>query len=180
MKKTVLTFGFIAGLIVTAMMVFSSYQCYNNSEQFEPSMVVGYLSMLVAFSFVFVGIRNYREKYNGGTITFGKAFTIGLLIALVASTMYVVVWLIEYYYFIPDFMDKYMDFVVRQGKEEGLTAAQLQVKMDEMEMYKEWYKSPILVILLTFSEILPLGIVIALISALILKRKSVTSSSTEI
>ncbi len=180
MKKTVLTFGFIAGLIVTAMMVFSSYQCYNNSEQFEPSMVVGYLSMLVAFSFVFVGIRNYREKFNGGTITFGKAFTIGLLIALVASTMYVVVWLIEYYYFIPDFMDKYMDFVVRQGKEEGLTAAQLQVKMDEMEMYKEWYKSPILVILLTFSEILPLGIVIALISALILKRKSVTSSSTEI
>ncbi|WP_026705911.1 DUF4199 domain-containing protein [Flavobacterium soli] len=180
MKKTILTFGFIAGLIVTAMMVFSTYQCYNNSEQFEPSMVIGYLGMLVAFSFVFIGIRNYREKYNNGTITFKKAFTIGLLIALIASTMYVVVWLIEYYYFIPDFMDKYMDFVIRQGKEEGLTAAQLQVKMDEMEMYKEWYKSPILVILLTFSEILPLGIVIALISALILKRKNRASSSTEI
>jgi len=175
MKKTILTFGTIAGIIVTAMMVFSSYQLYHNQEEFEPNAVVGYLSMLVAFSFVFVGIRNYRNKHNGGVITFGKAFKIGFLIALIASFFYVGVWLVEYYYFIPDFMDKYVDFVVNQAKAEGLTAAQIQAKTQEMEMYKEWYRSPVLVVLLTFSEILPLGIVVALISALILKRKAITA-----
>lgn len=172
MKKTVLKFGLIAGCIVTAMMVFSTYQLYGNEEKFEPSAVFGYLSMLVAFSFIFVGIRNYRNQHNGGVITFGKAFKIGFLIALIASVFYVVVWLVEYYFFIPDFMDRYADFVLNQAKSEGLSAAQLQVKVEEMEMYKDWYKNPIFLILLTFAEILPLGTVIALISSLILMRKT--------
>ena len=177
MNKTIVTFGTIAGIIVTVMMVFSSYQLYHNKEEFEPNAVVGYLSMLVAFSFIFVGIRNYRNKHSGGVITFGKAFKIGFLIALIASVFYVGIWLIEYYYFIPDFMDRYVDFVLVQAKAEGLNAAQIQAKAQEMEMYKEWYRSPILVVLLTFSEILPLGIVVALISALILKRKPLADYS---
>jgi len=175
MKKTILIFGSIAGTIVTAMMVFSTYQCYNNQENFEPSMVLGYLGMLLAFSFVFIGIRSYRNNHNAGVITFGKAFKIGFLIALVASIFYVGVWLIEYYYFIPDFMDKYTDFVIHQAKEEGMTAAQIQAKVQEMETYKEWYKNPLMVILLTFSEILPLGIIVSIISALILKKKPTTA-----
>ncbi|MDR6967813.1 hypothetical protein J2X31_001825 [Flavobacterium arsenatis] len=170
MKKTILIFGSIAGIIVTTMMVFATYQCYNNQENFEPSMVLGYLGMLLAFSFVFVGIRNFRNNYNGGVITFGKAFKVGFLIALVASIFYVGVWLIEYYYFIPDFMDKYIDFVINQSKAEGLTDAEMQVKIQDMETYREWYKNPLMVILLTFSEILPLGIIVSLISALILKK----------
>ena len=175
MKKTILTFGTIAGIIVTAMMVFSSYQLYHNQDEFQPNAVVGYLSMLVAFSFIFIGIRNYRNNHSGGVISFGKAFKIGFFIALVATIFYVGVWLIEYYYFIPDFMDKYADFALQQAKDEGLTVVQIQAKAQEMEMYKQWYQSPILVILLTFSEILPLGIIVSLISAFILKKKTATA-----
>jgi hypothetical protein len=171
MKKNVLVFGLISGLIVTTMMVVSIAQCYNK-EDFEGNKVVGYAGMLAAFSMVFVGIKNFRDRYNNGVITFGKAFRIGLYISLVASTMYVVVWLIDYYLFIPDFMDKYTAHVLRQSQADGATQQELQKKAADMAQFKELYKSPIMVVLFTYLEILPLGVVIALISAAILKRKS--------
>lgn len=115
MKKNVLVFGLISGAIVTAMMFYAVSVCYNDPN-FEPNMVLGYAAMLAAFSFVFVGIRNYRNKYNGGVITFGKAFKVGFLITLIASTMYVVGWLIDYYLFVPDFMDKYTQHVLNTAK----------------------------------------------------------------
>ncbi|RYY31330.1 MAG: DUF4199 domain-containing protein, partial [Sphingobacteriaceae bacterium] len=77
MKKTVLVFGLIAGLVVSVLMGANLILCYNKSN-FEGNILLGYATMLVAFSFIFVGIKNYRDKNNGGSITFGKAFKIGL------------------------------------------------------------------------------------------------------
>lgn len=172
MKKTILTYGLIAGLIVTAFMVYGTYSCYSNKD-FKPSEVLGYTGMLVSFAFVFLGIRNYRNNQNGGTITFGQAFKIGALISLIASTCYVLVWLVEYYCFFPDFMEKYSAMALKQAQESGISPAELQAKTQEMNMYKEWYKNPIFIVLLTYMEILPLGLVVSLISALILKKKPV-------
>jgi hypothetical protein len=86
--------------------------------------------------------------------------------------MYVVVWLIDYYLFVPDFMDKYTEHVLRQTQEDGASQQELQKKTAEMARYKELYKSPVMVILLTYAEVLPIGLVVALISAAILKRRS--------
>lgn len=170
MKKNVIVFGLIAGLIVSTMMVGSSLSCYNNPG-YEGNMIIGYAGMIAAFSFIFVGVKNFRDKYNGGVITFGKAFKTGLYISLIASTMYVGVWLFEFYVFIPDFMTHYTSHVIMAAKNEGATQAELDAKVAEMAQYNDWYKSPVLVILLTYMEVLPIGIVIALITALILKRK---------
>jgi len=177
MKKNVIIFGLISGIIVTAFMVFAMAKCYE-SQNFEGSMLIGYASMLVAFSFVFVGIKNERDKYNGGIITFGKAFKTGLYIALIASTMYVAAWFIEYHYFIPDFMDKYTEHIVNEAKESGATAAEISKKLEEAAWGKEMYKNPLLFILITYMEILPVGLVIALISSLILKRKPKDSDAS--
>ena len=103
MKKIVWVSGLISGLIVSSLMAISIVRCYNGAN-YEGSMLIGYASMLAAFSLIFVGIKNYRDKYNNGIISFGKAFKIGLFIALIASTMYVITWLICYYFFIPDFL----------------------------------------------------------------------------
>jgi len=170
MKKTIFTYGLIAGVIVATIMVISIQMCYNNPN-FEPSMLVGYASMIVAFSMIFIGIKNYRDKFLGGSITFGKAFKMGLWIAFIASTMYVVTWLIYYYFFIPDFMEKYSQMVLNNLNKDGATAAEIAKKTEEMEMYGEMYKNPLFVILLTYSEVFPIGLVISLITALILKRK---------
>ncbi len=170
MKKNVLIFGSIAGLLLTAMMIFSTVMCYTNPE-FEGNETVGYLSMILIFSLIFVGIKNYRDKYNNGVISFGKAFKTGFLIALVASTMYTVVWLVDYYVFIPDFLDKYIANMLRQAQQKGATAAEMASKTAEMNKFREMYKNPLLVIVITYLEVLPLGALIALISAWILRRK---------
>jgi hypothetical protein len=171
MKKNVIVFGLISGLIVSGLMILFTGMYYNNTD-FESSMLLGYASMILSFSFVFVGIKNFRDKFNDGMITFGKAFKIGLFITLISSTFYVVTWLIEYYFFIPDFMDKYAAHMMAEAQSSGATSLQLEQQAAEMASYKEMYKSPVFVVLLTYFEILPVGLIITLISSLILKKKS--------
>ncbi|MBS7786655.1 DUF4199 domain-containing protein [Flavobacterium sp. CYK-55] len=171
MKKLILTNGIIGGIIVSIMMMISTivFKCDPNMES---SMVIGYTGMLIAFSFVFIGIRNYRNKQNGGFVNFGSAFKIGLLISLIASTFYVVSWLIEYYCFFPNFMEKYSAAAIQKIENDPhITAAELTAQVDQIKTMQEMYKNPIWVILFTYAEIFPLGIIISLISALILKKK---------
>ena len=170
MKKNVLVFGLISGLIITGMMLYSMSQIYKGAE-FKGNDFLGYAAMIVAFSFIFVGIKNFRERYNNGIISFGKAFKIGLYITLVASTIYVAVWLIGYYLFVPDFMDKYTVCVLKDAKSDGATPVELEKKATQMANFKELYKNPLFVVLITYSEVFPVGLVVSLISALILKRK---------
>jgi uncharacterized protein with PQ loop repeat len=170
MKKTILVFGLIAGLIVTAMMLTSVAMIYNNQD-FKGNEVIGYTTMLVAFSFIFVGIKQFRDKHNQGIITFGKAFRIGLYISLIASTMYVLVWLVEYYVFVPDFAEKYATCVLNKAKNNGATPDELARQATKMASFTAMYKNPVFVILISYMEILPIGLLVALISALLLKRK---------
>ncbi len=170
MKKLVLVYGIIAGLIVTGMMAFSTgYYCAKGD--FEGGMIYGYSAMIISFSLIFVGIKSFRDKHNGGTINFGKAFKIGLFISLIASTIYVIGWLINYYFFIPDFMDKYTAAMITKAKASGISADALAKKTADMAQMKEWYKNPLFVILMTYVEIIPVALVVTLISSLILKRK---------
>ncbi|MFD1142322.1 DUF4199 domain-containing protein [Larkinella insperata] len=169
MKKIVLICGLISGFLLTAMMVVSTAMCYLNDD-FKGNMVLGYASMVLAFALIFVGIKNYRDKHNNGVVSFGKAFRIGLSITLIASSMYVIVWLIDYYLFIPDFMDKYTAHVLREAQNDGISPADLSTKTQELQQYKEMYKNPLFVVLFTYLEVLPIGLLISLICALLLKK----------
>lgn len=165
MKKNVWIFGLIIGVILCMNMIWMVNLFYTNPD-FKGNEFAGYAVMVVVFSLIFFGVRNYRNKYLDGMISFGHALKTGVFIALVASAMYVIVWLFYYYLFVPDFLDKYMERVVSQSSPETLAA-----KTKEMAYFKEMYKNPLFVILLTLSEVLPVGLIVALISALFLKRK---------
>jgi len=178
MKKNVIVFGLIAGVIASVLMVISMARCSSDAN-FEHSMLIGYASMVLAFSFIFVGIKNYRDKYNNGLITFGKAFKTGLYISLIASTMYVITWLVDYYVFIPDFMDKYVAHMLKEAKDSGASAAELAKQAKELAYNQQLYKNPIMVVLFTYMEILPVGILVSLIAALILKRKPQTPLTSQ-
>lgn len=170
MKKNVWIFGSVAGLIITLFMIYFTRECYTNPDM-QTNDVVGYASMIAVFSLIFVGIKSYRDKYNGGIISFGQAFKTGLYITLIASTMYVVVWLVEYYVFIPDFLDKYILHVLKEAGRKGATAEELKEKAAEMTNFKELYKNPLFVVLISFLEVFPVGLIVTFVSALILKRK---------
>jgi hypothetical protein len=173
MKKNIIIHGLVAGaLISTFMLISMNYASYcEGNVDYGTSMLVGYASMLVAFSLVFVGIRNYRNKYNGGVISFGKAFKIGSLIVLIASTMYVVAWLIDYYFFIPDFAEKYSAHMLAELKASGASQAEIDKQTKEMASFATMYKNPFFNAMMTYVEILPVGLIVTLISSLILKRK---------
>ncbi len=178
MKKLVI-YGLISGFIVSAFMSTAMLLTAKDSDHGTGSMVVGYLSMLIAFAFIFVGVKNYRDKQAAGIISFGKAFGMGLLIALIASTMYVITWAIVYHNFLPDFMDKYATSMINEARQ-TLSGPALQAKIDEMNKAKAMYATPLGFTLFTYLEILPVGILVSLVAALVLKRKQRTGGDVAI
>lgn len=169
MKKVVIVNGVIGGLIVSVLMVCSTLYFINKGD-FDNGMIYGYASMLLAFSFVFVGIKTYRDKYNDGLISLGKAFTTGLLITLIAATFYVLIWQIGYHLVFPDFTDRYTAAMLAKAEASGASAAEIAKQTTEMAELNEMYKNPLFNILFTYLEIVPVGLVVTLICALLLKR----------
>lgn len=184
MKRNIIVFGAISGLIISTFMGISMAMMSCGSGDADGglgSMIVGFSAMAVAFSFIFVGIKNFRDKKNGGVITFGKAFYMGCMISLIASTMYVLTWAVEFHYFMPDFIDKYSEIQIKQMRESGLSGAALDEAIKGIETAKYNYKnSPLHFALYTYMEILPVGVIITLISSLILKRKTAVTLNTEL
>jgi hypothetical protein len=170
MKKTIWTCGVIGGLISISWCIFSM-QVFKSDMSMDKRLIFGYASMVLAFSLIFVGIKNFRDNYNDGIISFGKALKIGLLITAVASTVYVLVWLVDYYFFIPDYLDKYAAAMLTDLKAKHANQATINQQMAEAAKYAKMYQNPLFNALLTYTEIVPVGIVISLIAALILKRK---------
>jgi hypothetical protein len=169
MKRTVLVFGSVSGLLIAAWMVGTIAYCYSVNN-YQGSMLVGYAAMLLALSLVYVGVKNYRDKENAGVISFAKAFQIGLLISLVASTVYVIAWTIDYHLFVPDFMERYSAQYLQDLQKGGATTSEIASKARELNSMKELYKNPLMVILFTYLEILPVGLFVSVISALLLRR----------
>jgi len=161
MKKNIIISGLVAGAIVTSWMIAGMAGMLKN---LEGSLLLGYSTMLVAFSLIYVSVKNYRDKQNNGLITFGAAVKIGLMITLLASTIYVAVWLIDYYYFIPDYFDKYAAHQL----------AKIKIQSDYLQNFSNNYKNPFFNALVTYSEILPIGLLVTLLCAIVLKRKQKT------
>jgi hypothetical protein len=169
MKKNIIIYGLVAGLIVTSWMIAGMIKLFG--RDFEGGMLLGYSTMLVAFSLIFVSVKSFRDKQNNGVITFGKAFRIGLMITLIASTIYVLVWMIDYYYFIPDFFKWYAAHAIAKMKASGASAAEIQKMTAQVQGYAEVYKNPFFNAMYTYLEILPVGLLVSVVAAFILKRK---------
>ena len=165
MKKTVLTFGLISGAIMTAMM-FGTLPFTNSAWLQAHSMVIGYTTMVLSFMLVFFGIRSYRENIGGGTITFGRAFAVGILITLISSVLYVVAWEIMYFG-VPSFGERFMTMCVAHIKSSGASPEAIQTELNQLK----YLDNPFINAALTFTEPFPVGLIITLISALILRKK---------
>ena len=164
MNNIIVKNGLLGSGIVSALLISITMYMKSNPEK-EVSMMIGFAGMLLAFIFVALGIKQQRNASNG-FISFGKAFLTGFWITLIISTIYVLVWLVILYNFFPNFAEHYTDMAIEKASPEEVAKV-----TEEMNSFKEMYKNPIMVILFTYIEILPLGIVFSLVSALILKKK---------
>ena len=179
-KKILLRYGLIGGaILVISFFLFSSlWMSDSGGMDFRLGELVGYASMILALSTVFFGVKAYRDKQRNGFISFKDAFINGLIIVLIASVIYVIGWMIYYPTFMPDFAEQYMQHEQVRLIEEGLSQEEVDRKIAEMKSYMAMYDNPIIMAGITFLEIFPVGLVIALISALILKRKTTSAEQT--
>jgi len=175
MKKTILTFGLISGAVSAGLMIASLL--FSDRIGMDHSLFLGYTILVLSFLMVYFGIRSYRDNFGGGNITFGKAFVIGLSITLISCVCYVVAWEILYFKFMPDFMDKYGAQILQKMQASGASAAAIQAKAKELADFKVKYRNPLFNSAMTFLEPFPVGLVITLASALILRRQPKTQTA---
>ena len=171
MRKTVLRFGLASGVILVAVSAVMMPLCMNGTIAFDNSEVLGYSAMVLAFLMVFFGVRSYRENVAGGAIGFGQAFKVGIAITLITCAMYVVAWEITYFNFFPDFLDQYNTHVIAKMHAEGESEADIQKKAEQLADMAKVYDNPLINSAITFMEIFPVGLIVTLVSAAILRKK---------
>jgi|SRR5579871_2160258 len=169
MKKTVLTFGLISGVMISVLM--DSSLLLANKIGSGHSMVIGYTIMVASFLLVYFGIRSYRDNTLGGQISFGRAFACGILITLITTICYVATWEVLYFNFMPHFMDGYFAAQIHKVQAAGLDPATTAAKVAEILHSQALYQNPLVNMAYTFIEPLPVGLIITLISAAVLRRK---------
>jgi Protein of unknown function (DUF4199) len=167
MKKTVVTFGVISGVVSSLMML--GTVPFMHQIGFDHGLVIGYTAIVLSFLLVFFGIRSYREQ-SGGTITFGRAFTVGILITLISCVFYIATWQLIYFKLQPDFMDKWGAYAVEKVRAEGGTPEKIDATRRQIESFKQAYDNPLTNAAYTFIEPFPVGLLVTLISARVLRR----------
>ena len=170
MKRTVIIFGLLSGAVSSAMMFLTLPLINNGTVHNHNGELIGYTAIFLSFLLVFFGIRSYREN-TGGTITFGRAFRAGILITLISCVFYVASWEIIYFKVMPDFFDKYATRTIAEMHEKGASADAIAAKTKELAMLKEMYNKPLINAAVTFIEPFPVGLIMTLVSAGILRRR---------
>ena len=90
MNKDVWKYGLLSGLALALPMAIAvPYQHHIGARW---GMVVGYTLMVLSFLIIFTGVKHYRDTECGGFITFGRALSTGMLMALLSCACYVAMW----------------------------------------------------------------------------------------
>lgn len=169
MRKIVLTFGLIAGAIMSLMLAVTIP--FHDQLGDRAGLVVGYASMIAAFLLIYFGVRTYRDEVAGGLISFGRAFTVGMLIAFVASTLYVATWEVMYTQIGDDFVARYKERQLAAARADGLQGEAFEQKRLEIERDWQLYDNLAVNIAYTYLEPLPPALLMSLISARLLRRR---------
>ena len=175
MKRIVVTFGLISGVMSSLMMLLTVP--FMDRIGFEYGHVFGYTAIVLSFLLVFFGIRSYREQ-AGGALTFGRGFQVGILITLISCAFYVLTWQLVYFKLAPGFADKYKAYAIEQKRAAGASEQEIREIERQIESFKVYYDNPLFNAAITFIEPFPVGLLVTLISAGVLRRKDGGATAT--
>ena len=168
MRKSVLKFGLLSSL--TLVILFAIQFSFENKLSYSTSEVFGYISIVLALLFIYFAIKYYRDSINNGSVSFGKALLIGVLVSLLAGLTFGIINYIYVEVINPEFMTEYYDHMVEKAKS-SLSAAEFQIRLQDMEAEKELFSNSIISSLVMSATVLIIGFIMSLISGLILQRK---------
>ena len=168
MLNLILKYGVIAGLAVGIPMSIITLSLDADAVG-HWGMAIGYTTMLIALSAVFVAIKRRRDDDQGGVIRFWPAFGMGLGISAVASVIYVVAWEAATAIAGIDFGKTYADMLIRQQAAKGVAGPALEAFKAQMAQFRASYADPLYRLPMTFMEIFPVGVLVSLVSAGLLR-----------
>lgn len=172
MKRIVLVFGLLSGAITAVLMWLMLIAMRYGGLNSEHGMFWGYASMIISLSMVFFGVKSFRDN-NGGHVTFLKGLQIGILISLIAALFYGISWEIYYQTLGGNFMAEYMTAMLNKMQAAGNSAAEIDAARTQMENMAAMYKNFFFRFAMTMVEIVPVGIVVTLVSAALLRKREV-------
>jgi len=169
MKNTVIKYGLYA--LISGFLLFGLPFFLGMGVDFDYGELVGYTSMVLSLLFVYLGIKYYRDKVNGGKVSLLKAIAIGLLIALFSA---IGIALFDYIYTTqinPDFANEYLEYSINK-MQVTLSPEEVKMKSAELNQQMKDYGSPGFMAFMMFTSVMILGFIISLFSGLILQRKN--------
>jgi hypothetical protein len=169
MKRVVLRYGLLSGVALAVMMALTVP--FEHHIGASLGMAVGYTIMVLSFLVVFVGVKQYRDVECGGSISFARAFGAGVLMMLISCACYVAMWEVMVATVEKNFARDYAAGMVKRAQHSGLQGAALEAKMAEIRKFEVTYANPLYRMGMTLLEPLPVGIVMALVTAGVLRRK---------
>jgi uncharacterized protein DUF4199 len=172
MKKAILRYGLFGAASICILFLLSWYIGENLSYSVQE--IIGYVSIVVSLSFVFFGIRHFRDKINDGTVSFGKALLLGLAISLITALAFGILDVIYIKYIDPNFTEEYYARSLEK-LEDTLPAAEFEIERVKMESEKELFMSPVMSFILMSMIVFVIGFIISLLSAMVLQRKKITT-----
>ena len=167
MSRTILVFGVIAGLVVAVPMCLMVANAEPGSA--ATSHFTGYLVMVLALSLIYFGVKRLRDREHGGAIRFVPALLAGLGISAVAGVIYVIGWEITLAVTDFAFIDSYSSAAIEAARARGASAADIEAIIVQMGEFRRQYENPFFRLPITFIEIFPVGVLISLISAALLR-----------
>jgi hypothetical protein len=169
LKKTVLkygSYGFIAGILLFLLAFL-----LGDNLSYTVQEIVGYTAMIVSLSFIFFGIKHYRDNVNNGLLSLGKAILIGLLISIFVG---IGVGIIDYIYTTvinPEFATEYLNNSL-ETMQSTLSPEKFEIEKAKLTEQMEAYGGSGFMAFIMFITVVMIGFVISLISGFILQRKN--------
>jgi hypothetical protein len=171
MLRLATRYGIVAGLLVCIHLLWITVT--PPEALMERGAVYGYAAMIVALTAVFLGIKRYRDQTLGGVIRFGQAALVGLGISFVAAIVYVVGWEVCLAVSGLDFGSVYAQAMIDAARQKGVSGAELTEVVADAEAFAKSYADPLYRMPITFVEIFPVGVLITLVSAAVLRNSRI-------
>ena len=169
MKKDVLKYGLLSGIALAILLALTVPFEHHTSARW--GLAIGYTIMVLSFLMVFVGVKHYRDNECRGSITFARALAAGVLMMLISCACYVAMWEVLMATVERNFAHEYTAGLVKRARNSGLQGAALEARIAEVRKFEAMYSNPLYSAAITLLEPLPVGMVMALVTAGVLRRK---------
>ncbi|WP_075340307.1 DUF4199 domain-containing protein [Tenacibaculum agarivorans] len=168
MKQTIIKYGLFS--LITASVLFFLALTLGKSLPYSTQEIIGYLSMITSLSFVFLGIKYFRDKENNGKVSFGKALVIGVLISAFAGIGFGIMDYVYTTQINPNFASEYLEKSLEVMKV-SLSPEEFEIKKAELTQQMQQYGGSGFMAFIMFATVVIIGFIISLLSALFLQRK---------